>query len=106
MDRLHKGTPMRSPSRLCLLDPPSLAHEVQRSLLAYDGLRYLLVCWAIMPDHVHVILSPLGRTSLTRILRTHKSFTAHRINTLTNRRGPVWHRESFDRVIRDHDDLA
>ena len=43
--------------------------------------------------------------SLTEILHTLKSFTAHKINELEEKSGPVWERESFDRLIRSESDL-
>ena len=30
-----------------------------------------------------------------------KSFTAHQINKMSNRKGKIWQDESYDRVIRD-----
>jgi 5-methyltetrahydrofolate--homocysteine methyltransferase len=67
-----------------------------------------------MPDHVHILIEPQVRSqsskatefySLTEILHTLKSFTAHKINELEEKSGPVWERESFDRVIRSESDL-
>ena len=43
--------------------------------------------------------------SLTEILHTLKSFSAHKINELEEKSGPVWERESFDRLIRSESDL-
>ncbi len=59
-----------------------------------------------MPDHVHIILTPLvDKTrseffSLVEIMRTIKSASAHLINRELRRRGTVWQEESFDRVLR------
>ena len=67
-----------------------------------------------MPDHVHILIEPRVRSqasnatefySLTDILHTLKSFTAHKINALEETSGPVWERESFDRLIRSESDL-
>ena len=67
-----------------------------------------------MPDHVHILIEPQVRSqasnatefySLTEILHTLKSFTAHKINELEETSGPVWERESFDRLIRSESDL-
>jgi putative transposase len=58
----------------------------------------------IMPDHVHLLLTPLlkdGRTiSIPEITQTLKSVSAHRINKALGRKGCVWQEESFDRALR------
>jgi 5-methyltetrahydrofolate--homocysteine methyltransferase len=67
-----------------------------------------------MPDHVHILIEPQVRSqesnatefySLTEILHTLKSFSAHKINELEEKNGAVWERESFDRLIRSESDL-
>ena len=67
-----------------------------------------------MPDHVHILIEPRIRRdasdatefySLTEILHTIKSFTAHKINKAEQKSGRVWGRESLDRLIRSESDL-
>ena len=57
-----------------------------------------------MPDHVHVIFTPLydgdKLRSVAEIMQGIKSASAHKINRLMNLSGQVWQRESFDRVLR------
>jgi primosomal protein N' (replication factor Y) (superfamily II helicase) len=72
-------------------------------------------CYAacVMPDHVHLLIQPLpvqeagkeGVHPLTEILHSIKSFSAHEVNKVMNRTGPVWMDESFDRLIRSEADL-
>jgi hypothetical protein len=38
----------------CALRQPEAAAYVQQSLLHFDGDRYLVLAWVIMPNHVHV----------------------------------------------------
>jgi len=67
----------------------------------------------VMPDHVHLLIQPLpaqetgneGAHSLTEILHSIKSFSAHEVNKVMKRSGPVWMDESFDRLIRSEADL-
>ena len=58
----------------------------------------------VMPDHVHLLLEPLsdaeGPISIPEIMQAVKSTSAHRINKLLKRSGPVWQEESFDRALR------
>ena len=84
-----------------LLSDARVAEVVERALLHFDGQRYLLHAWSIMPNHVHVVATPFGQWSLANIAHTWKSFTATRANALLNRKGVFWAREYFDRAIRD-----
>jgi putative DNA methylase len=74
---------------------------VQAALLKFDGARYCLHAWCVMPNHVHVLATPLGAWSLSSILHSWKSFTAKQINKALSRDGAVWWEEYFDRAIRD-----
>ncbi len=58
-----------------------------------------------MPDHVHLLLSPLRDSdgnlySLIEILQGIKSASAHSLNRALGRSGPVWQEQSFDHVLR------
>src|SRR5262249_34788669 len=83
-------------------------------ILYWNERRYDLYAACVMPDHVHILIEPRVKReassatefySLTEILHTLKSFTAHKINELGETSGPVWERESFDRIIRSESDL-
>ena len=41
---------------------------------------------------------------LSRIMHSIKSFTAHEMNKMLNRKGKVWQGENYDRIIRDEDE--
>ena len=64
-----------------------------------------------MPDHVHMILTPLidkqrGETfSLMRITQSLKGASARAINQTLHYHGPVWQQESFDHVLRSSEGL-
>ncbi|MDQ0392344.1 REP-associated tyrosine transposase [Labrys monachus] len=73
---------------------------VESALLYFDGERYRLHAWCVMPNHVHALLTPMLDHSLSRIVHTWKSFTAKQINAVLNRTGKVWFEEYFDRKIR------
>lgn len=47
-----------------------------------------------------------GFFSLSEILYSIKSYSAHQINRLLGRTGALWQDESFDRLIRSETDLA
>lgn len=84
----------------CVLKRPEIAQIVQDALLHFEGQRYHLATWCIMPNHVHVVVQPMGEHRLQDILHSWKSFTATKINSLLDRKGTLWERESFDHLIR------
>jgi len=72
--------------------------------------RIDLYAAVVMPDHVHLLLSPLRDREgwpfpLVDILQCMKSATAHGINRLLQASGPVWEEESFDHVLRSDEHL-
>ncbi|MDF9828362.1 alanyl-tRNA synthetase/REP element-mobilizing transposase RayT, partial [Ereboglobus sp. PH5-10] len=102
----HKRAPLTDAAKRVVLDSLIFGHNEN---------RYHLYIACVMPDHVHLLIEPQpkgqtpeGKTefhALTDILHSIKSFTAHQINKLTNASGPVWDKESYDRLIRSESDL-
>ncbi len=95
----------------CILRKPAIAAMVQGSLLTFDSQRYRLLAWVVMPNHVHVLFQPINGWTVAKIVAAWKKFTARKI--CDNRRNggdgpsaPVWHREYWDRYIRDQAHLA
>jgi REP element-mobilizing transposase RayT len=84
----------------CLLKIPEIAGLVQEALTHFEGDRYFLSNWCIMPNHVHIVVSPLGQHRLSAIIHSWKSYTSHQINKKLGRKGSVWEAESFDHLIR------
>jgi len=85
----------------CLLRQPPIADLVQNALLHFDGSRYALHNWCIMPNHVHVLFTAKQGFAIAGIVHSWKSFTAKAINKMLGRTGSVWMADYFDRFIRD-----
>ena len=68
---------------------------VVNALRFFDGKRYALHAWCVMPNHVHVLFHLERGRELERVIHSWKSYTAHQIGL-----GVIWQREYFDRVIR------
>ena len=85
----------------CWLRRPDIAPVVEDALLFFDGARYRLLCWVIMPNHVHLLMETDARHPLAKVVQSWKSFTAKQANALLGRTGVFWDREYFDRYIRD-----
>ncbi|CAN5894980.1 hypothetical protein BH11VER1_BH11VER1_01910 [soil metagenome] len=88
----------------CVMNNAEVAQIVSDSLLHFDGDRYHLYAWCVMPNHVHVIVEPSPNNELADILHSWKSFSAKEINKKLNRTGELWQKESYDHIIRDEAD--
>jgi REP element-mobilizing transposase RayT len=89
----------------CHLRDSRVAGIAAEALRHFHGRRYRLLAWCVMPNHVHVLFSPLGEHSLDGILHSWKSYSAHKANALLGRTGPFWQREYFDHLVRDQSSL-
>ena len=84
----------------CHLRNPRVAELVQASWWHHDGLKYRLLAWVIMPNHVHVLVE-VWQVPLGRVLQDWKGYTAKLANSLLGRHGAFWAEDYFDRYIRD-----
>ena len=90
----------------CLLNDPANAKIVTDALYHFDGQRYEMASFVVMPNHVHVLFRPLGEHALADIVKSWKGFTAREINKRTGRKGPLWQEEYWDRLIRNEPHFA
>jgi REP element-mobilizing transposase RayT len=86
--------------------PISVRPIVLDCCLHDSGTKFDLRVAVVMPDHVHMIFSPLidfqakEVCSLAAIMDAIKGASAHKINKILGRKGHVWQAESFDHVLR------
>ena len=98
LERLtYQGRPM-------WLRDPEAAQIVVESVLWGVPERYALYAFAVLGNHVHVLLTPTIR--LEKITQGIKGFTAYQINQLQQERGRTfWQDESYDHWARDEDEI-
>jgi putative DNA methylase len=84
-----------------ILSNPIIGEVVENALLHFDAMRYRLHAWCVMPNHVHVLATPLANWSLSEITHTWKSFTSKAANARRGHQGAFWAPEYYDRAIRD-----
>lgn len=91
-------------------DPfPSTARDaILRCCLKGRNYKFVLHAAVVMPEHVHLLLTPLNDISgwpygLPDILKSLKGASARAVNQVLGRSGPVWQEESFDHVLRSDD---
>ena len=68
-------------------------------LFMYDNIDYKLYSFAIMPNHIHILLLP--KNSLSNIMKKLKGKSARLLNEHMNRSGKFWAREYYDKIIKD-----
>ncbi|WP_296927456.1 transposase [Thiohalocapsa sp.] len=90
----------------CWLRRPEIGTLVQDALLHFDGERYRMLAWVLMPNHVHCLIETSDGHALGDVVQSWKSFTAKQANRLLGRFGTFWERDYFDRYIRDDRHLA
>ncbi|MGB0006652.1 MAG: transposase [Candidatus Sulfotelmatobacter sp.] len=91
---------------------PGWARDIVLGCFVHDhGCRYRLEVAVVMPDHVHLILTPLTDNSrqmiipLVEIMKAIKGASAHAINHRAGSCGAIWQEESFDRIVRSSESL-
>jgi REP element-mobilizing transposase RayT len=87
----------------CYLRKREIAELVQDSLLYFDGDRYKLISWTVMPNHLHLLLKPLAGNELSQIMHSLKSYTANESNKIFGRKGKFWQEDYYDRYIRNYE---
>ncbi len=89
----------------CWMRRPDVADAVQAAVQHFADERYALLAWCVMPNHVHLVIRPLREHKLSDILHSIKGFAAQALNNIVGRSGTVWHKESYDHLVRDEADL-
>ena len=98
----------------------AVAQSVADSLHYRDEKSYHLEAYCIMPNHVHVVFTPLLKAAsltpkhtakglrlvsdlpdLEAIMHSLKSYTANQANKLLQRSREFWESESYDHWVRD-----
>src|SRR5581483_5427803 len=92
---------------------PEIGRSITLDCCLHDhGRKFDLEAVVVMPDHVHMIFTPLlddaaqEAFSLADITDAIKGSSAHKINHQLGRHGKIWQTESFDRVLRSSEKLG
>jgi REP element-mobilizing transposase RayT len=89
-----------------LLQLPEIAEIVRGTIIYPEGKDYKLICYCIMPDHVHLVFELLPQNKgISKIMQSVKRISARESNKILNREGKFWQDESYDRLIRDEREL-
>ena len=91
----------------CALQHPEMAEVMMKALQHHDGVKYDLIAWSIMSNHVHVLIKTNDKIS--KILQSWKSYTGKwALNNnkkynlgISPKADKFWMPEYWDRFIRD-----
>ena len=97
----------------CVLREPEVADVIKNGWKKFDGERYDLLAWVIMPNHCHILIRQYENVNLSKVVQSWKSYTGRWMKKWwnENKRVPfqslknegMWQREYWDRFIRDQD---
>lgn len=93
--RVLDGITLTMPERMVALNAARKFH----------GIRYYTAAAVVMPDHAHLLMSPLEKEpkvwwDLSELLKGINGASARQINKQRARSGSLWLEESFDRIMR------
>jgi putative transposase len=91
----------------CILKEPPFAALITQAMRHFDGARYQLDAYVVMPNHVHALVRPTlcNEHPLETILGGWKQYSSKRINPQFGSNGELWQDESYDRIVRDAEHL-
>lgn len=90
----------------CALKQPELAEIVAGALRHFDGERYHLGDFVVMPNHVHLLVSFPKPEAMRDQCDSWMHYTATRINRVLGRKGRFWRSEPFDHLVRSPEQLV
>jgi REP element-mobilizing transposase RayT len=86
-----------------------LSIEEQKIVLEHikkgSGKFYSLIACIVLPNHVHIVLTPKQEFSISEIMKGIKGVSARKINLIRNSKGSIWLSESYDKIVRSEDEL-
>ncbi|MDP2365398.1 MAG: transposase [Ignavibacteria bacterium] len=85
---------------------PKIAEACKKSIMFFDKKDINVICYCIMPNHVHLAFDLLSKVKLVgEIMASIKRYSAKSSNEILNSKGKFWQAESFDRLVRDEKEL-
>ena len=92
----------------CILKKPEIAQIIIDNWQFFDGQRYDLIAYVVMPNHVHVLIKSHDKWPLRKVLHSWKSYTAKEIKEILLKTGEppvlpesIWQADYWDRFIRN-----
>lgn len=94
-----RATPNRSLAR-----PPEVAKGICDTLLwIRDQGRLALHSFVVMPDHIHLIITPSNSQTLSKVMHSFKSYSAQEANATLRLKDSMWQAGFYEQAIRTRD---
>ena len=90
----------------CLLRLAANAAVLEQTLVHFHNQRGWIGDFVIMPNHVHLLIQPFDKHPLEEWLQSVKSYAARRFDKHAMVDGKVFQQESYDRIVRNREELA
>ena len=87
----------------CVLRRPELAKIVGDSLRHFDGERYVMTDFVVMPNHAHLLAAFPSADDMLKQCESWKHYTAVKINRQLGKRGRFWEVDGFDQLVRSEE---
>jgi len=89
----------------CPFGSEQYSEVVVSALQHFDGQRYHLGDFVVMPNHVHLLVCMFKNWRLSRQCYSWKHYIAGQVNARRGTSGTLFQSESFDHLVRDGDHL-
>jgi REP element-mobilizing transposase RayT len=90
----------------CHMRRSDVRSQVELCRLQFDGNRYDIDAFVLMPNHVHAVIKPALGYDLSTLLQGIKGVSANRCNKLLGHKSTFWMGESYDHIVRDVKELG
>jgi putative transposase len=86
------------------LKRPDIARMLVEAIQYRDPIQYVLHSFVVMPNHVHMLITP--RINVSETMQSLKRFTARQANRILGLTGNTfWQDESYDRLVRNGEEF-
>jgi putative transposase len=89
----------------CWLNRENVINECRKQLLRSDESGYHLGDFILMPNHVHILITP-AENELEKCMRGIKGASSRFCNLAAKRKGTFWQADSYDHIVRNLEQLA
>ena len=84
----------------CVLRGTDLSRIVANSFRHFDGDRYDLSDFVVMPNHAHLLVAFPHEEAMLGQCQSWKQYTAARVNRRLGRKGRFWQQDGYDHLVR------
>lgn len=89
----------------CILRDAKVADLVENAFRHFDGKKYHLLAWCVMPNHVHALFTPLADHDPADIVNSWKSLTGYAANKILGRQTEFWQKDVYEHGLTSEDEF-